>query len=388
MRPAIALVTFVTVVLALAACSLPLAPAREATPSSSPRAIVGPELPPLHTPAAVEPPTPTASRTEERQPRATPARTSLPLLTPTGPARARTPTGLPAVSQPDRPADLPRARVARVVDGDTLDVVLDGATVRVRLIGVDTPETVDPRSPVQCYGREAAARTRALAEDQTVWLENDHSQGDKDIYGRLLRYVWLSDGTLLNFALILDGYGVELLYGAPYKYRTPFMHAQESARQAQRGLWSPLACAGGASVESTPLPATPGAGATSAPTSSPALAETATPVPTRARELATPASTSVATPGPALEILSVTSPVRAGETAQVVARTIPSAPCSLKVLYRSALRTEEGLGLRTAEPDGRVAWRWTVPRDAPVGVGTVTVTCAGISRMAALTVVE
>jgi micrococcal nuclease len=80
--------------------------------------------------------------------------------------------------------------VINVVDGDTVDVRLDGGrTERIRLIGIDTPEVVDPRTAVQCFGREASAHAHKLLDGQQVSLEMDPSQGERDIYGRLLAYV-------------------------------------------------------------------------------------------------------------------------------------------------------------------------------------------------------
>lgn len=91
----------------------------------------------------------------------------------------------PGVAPPETHAAV---TVRRVIDGDTIEVEFeDGAVARVRLIGVDTPETVDPRRPVQCFGAEASARTRELLDGQRVWLERDVSQTDR--FGRLLRYV-------------------------------------------------------------------------------------------------------------------------------------------------------------------------------------------------------
>jgi len=135
-------------------------------------------------------------------------------------------------------------QVVKVVDGDTIDVDIDGTIERLRLIGVDTPETVDPRKPVQCFGREASDRTKEMLAGQEVFLEADPSQGERDKYGRLLRYVILQDGTDLNLSLIADGYAHEYTYDDPYAYQADFKAAEEEARRAERGLWSPTTCAG------------------------------------------------------------------------------------------------------------------------------------------------
>ena len=100
-------------------------------------------------------------------------------------------------------ADPEWREVVRVVAGDTL--VLDGGE-RVRLIGVDTPETVHPQKPVEYFGKEASAFTRQLVEGERVRLEYDLGTGRKDRYGRTLAYVYLEDGRLLNLAIIAGGY--------------------------------------------------------------------------------------------------------------------------------------------------------------------------------------
>jgi micrococcal nuclease len=145
---------------------------------------------------------------------------------------------------PPVPASLKQVDVVRVVDGDTVDVNLDGVTTRVRLIGINTPETVDPNKPVECYGPEASKRAKALLEGQRVLLEADPSQDDRDRYDRLLRYIWFEDGRLFNMQMVLEGYAYEYTYQVPYKYQAVFKAAQRQAEEAQRGLWSPATCNG------------------------------------------------------------------------------------------------------------------------------------------------
>ncbi len=129
--------------------------------------------------------------------------------------------------------------VARVVDGDTLLVTPSGrAPLRVRLIGVDTPEVVKPDTPPACFGPEASTRTHTLADRATVRLELDPAVGRVDRYGRTLAYVWLPNDQLLNEQLIIEGYGREYDYHHQhYRYRDPFRAAQTSAQHAGRGLW-------------------------------------------------------------------------------------------------------------------------------------------------------
>jgi endonuclease YncB( thermonuclease family) len=114
------------------------------------------------------------------------------------------------------------ATIVRVVDGDTIDVqVAVGHTERLRLIGIDTPETVDPRKPVQCFGREASAHAHELLDGQTVTLDGDPTQDTRDRYVRLAVYVWLADGSLVE---------VELRLG-----RTVFLPSRAQAGVANQG---------------------------------------------------------------------------------------------------------------------------------------------------------
>ncbi|MCU0660398.1 MAG: thermonuclease family protein [Candidatus Pacebacteria bacterium] len=127
--------------------------------------------------------------------------------------------------------------VMRVIDGDTLDVSMDGAVVRLRLIGMNTPETVDPRKPVECFGTEASQKATSLLLGKKVSLVSDSSQGEKDKYDRLLRYVFLEDGTNFNLQMIKEGYAYEYTYGTPYAYQAAFKEAQQQAKDASAGLW-------------------------------------------------------------------------------------------------------------------------------------------------------
>lgn len=130
-------------------------------------------------------------------------------------------------------------QVLRVVDGDTIEVQVNDKKNSVRLIGIDTPESVDPRRPIECFGKEASLEAKRLLEGEKVFLEKDVSEVDK--YGRLLRYVYLpiSDGSLLfvNDYLIRQGFGNVLTYPPDIKYVDRFLEAQKEARENSRGLW-------------------------------------------------------------------------------------------------------------------------------------------------------
>jgi micrococcal nuclease len=139
--------------------------------------------------------------------------------------------------------------VTKVTDGDTIHVDLNGVDETVRLIGINTPETVDPRRPVECFGREASDKLKSLAKGKIVRLEYDESQSLRDTYGRLLAYVYLEDGQMLNKKLIGEGYAYEYTYMTPYKYQSEFRELQNIARTSKRGLWSPDTCDGSKNVK-------------------------------------------------------------------------------------------------------------------------------------------
>lgn len=133
-------------------------------------------------------------------------------------------------------------KITKVIDGDTIDVTIKGVNTRVRLIGIDTPESVDPRKPVECLSKEASNFTKQILDGKFVYLEDDDSQGNKDKYNRLLRYVFLEDGTHVNKAVIESGYAHEYTYDLPYKYQKEFKQAQKEAQENKKGLWADNAC--------------------------------------------------------------------------------------------------------------------------------------------------
>lgn len=141
--------------------------------------------------------------------------------------------------------------VVHLVDGDTLDVEIDGHAERVRLLGVDTPESVARDRPNECYGAEASARLAELVPVGTaVHLERDRVARDR--YGRLLAYVWrVDDGVLVNLALVEGGFADAVTFG-DNEALYPMLAAAESVARAEgRGLWG--AC-GSADVPLAPAP--------------------------------------------------------------------------------------------------------------------------------------
>lgn len=159
--------------------------------------------------------------------------TSQPTTAPT--ARATTPPATAAPSVPGREV----ATVTSVVDGDTIKVNLRGEVVTVRYIGMDTPETVAPNSPVQAYGPEATAANKRLVEGRTVLLEKDISETDR--FGRLLRYVYVQDftgETMVNAELVRLGFARVATFPPDVKYIPLFLELERAARASGAGLWS------------------------------------------------------------------------------------------------------------------------------------------------------
>lgn len=140
------------------------------------------------------------------------------------------------------------AKVIRVVDGDTIHVLFNGQKYKIRMIGVDTPETVHPNKPVEFYGKEASNFTKKSLSNKTVYLQKDVSETDR--YGRLLRYVWLSRPSsnepdeneivdkMYNAILVKQGYAQAYTYQPDSKYSHIFTRLQHNARENNLGLWS------------------------------------------------------------------------------------------------------------------------------------------------------
>jgi micrococcal nuclease len=152
------------------------------------------------------------------------------------------------------PGGYEEAVVTRVVDGDTIEVTIVGrvdgpgageipvdASADVRLIGIDTPESVKPGSPVECFGKEASAAATALLSDETVRLVKDVEESDR--YDRLLRYVYLGD-EMANARLVTNGYATAYTYPPNVRHSDLFVELQREARENDRGLWSPSTCNG------------------------------------------------------------------------------------------------------------------------------------------------
>lgn len=130
------------------------------------------------------------------------------------------------------------AEVLRVIDGDTIEVSLNNKKESVRLIGIDAPETVDPRITVESFGKEASDKAKEILDGKTISLESDPTQGNRDKYGRLLRYIFINNLNFNKF-MISEGYVHEYTYQSnPYKYQLEFIAAEKQARENKIGLWA------------------------------------------------------------------------------------------------------------------------------------------------------
>jgi micrococcal nuclease len=128
--------------------------------------------------------------------------------------------------------------VDKVIDGDTIEVVKDNKKMTIRYIGVNTPETVKPNSPVECFGKEASNFNKSLVENKEVFLESD--VGDTDKYGRFLRYVYIKDGEnkiMINKILLSEGYANIMTIQPNVKYQEEFKSIEKKAMSEQKGLW-------------------------------------------------------------------------------------------------------------------------------------------------------
>lgn len=130
--------------------------------------------------------------------------------------------------------------VSRVVDGDTIEVINNNAKYKVRLIGIDTPETKHPKKGIEYYGKEASDFTKNYLEGKTVYLEFDI--GKQDRYQRLLAYVWLDEDEtdirkMFNSILLLEGYAQIMTVPPNIKYVEYFKEYQREARELNKGLW-------------------------------------------------------------------------------------------------------------------------------------------------------
>lgn len=145
--------------------------------------------------------------------------------------------GISEQSRESRAENPEKRFVIRVIDGDTIVV---SPNEKVRLIGVDTPETAHPKTAVQCFGEETKKFTLSLVERRTIRLvldESNAARNHKDRYGRTLAYVYFDDGTMLNAELIRRGYA-HAYTRFPFRHVIEFRQMERIARSQAVGLWA------------------------------------------------------------------------------------------------------------------------------------------------------
>ena len=291
--------------------------------------------------------------------------TPTPAPSPTAKPPAATTITPPATAVPAPIAREP-ATVVEVVDGDTIKVRLaNGRVDTVRYIGIDTPETKDPRTSVECFGAEAAAKNAELVGGRVVELEKDISERDR--YNRLLRYVWVAgdDGNErhANEELVKWGFAAASSYPPDVRYQERFGGLQRAAQTQKIGLWGSCASAHAPLPVAAPSPSAPAASA--AP-----IAPPAAPV----------------QPSGGVTFTSVVGGSPNG-TASVTVQTAPGASCSITYVTPAGTVSEaQGLTTRAADGNGRASWSWKIGSSTRPGTGSVTVRCGGASATAPITI--
>ncbi|MCK5040620.1 MAG: thermonuclease family protein [Candidatus Aenigmarchaeota archaeon] len=150
-------------------------------------------------------------------------------------------------SKPDKTTDTifeneERAKVIRIIDGDTIEVQIGTIIEKIRIIGLDTPETKHPTKGVQCFGKEATEKMTELTKGKTITLEKDHSGDNRGKYGRLLRYV-IIEGKDIGLQMVKEGYGISYVK-YPHSKIQQYNKAETLAKTNKRGLWAGDTCNG------------------------------------------------------------------------------------------------------------------------------------------------
>ncbi|MFT5850038.1 MAG: micrococcal nuclease [Patiriisocius sp.] len=128
--------------------------------------------------------------------------------------------------------------VVSVIDGDTVQLLIDGQKETIRVLGIDTPETQYSSRGAECYSAEASEYARVLLEDAVVRIATDSTQDATDKYDRILAYIELEDGTDFGELMLRDGYAEEFTFNIPYKNQSLYRATEKTAREEGMGLWS------------------------------------------------------------------------------------------------------------------------------------------------------
>ncbi len=147
------------------------------------------------------------------------------------PKTAVIPTNVPTPTITVIPSEKQKVKVIRVIDGDTIEIE---GKIKVRYIGVNTPELHDPKKPIECFGQAALDENKRLVEGKEVYIQKDISETDR--FKRLLRYVWVGD-MFINDYLVRQGFAQVSTFPPDVKYLQQFLEAQTEARENKRGLW-------------------------------------------------------------------------------------------------------------------------------------------------------
>jgi len=231
------------------------------------------------------------------------------------------------------------AKVTRVVDGDTMKVTLhdkQSSEETIRLLLIDTPETVHPDKEVQPFGPESSAYAKGILTNREVQLEMDVSERDK--YGRLLVYLWIDD-QMFNEMLLKEGLA-RVAYVIPpnIKYIDQFRDIQQKSQKSAKGIWSIENYASEEGFQDEVMNA----------------------------------STN-------MEILNVTSPIETNQMATVEAKVSSGAAASIRVNYKGGASSASGLEDKKADAEGFVSWSWKVSPNTSPGTWSIVVTCNGES---------
>jgi micrococcal nuclease len=177
--------------------------------------------------------------TNDDAPSASPSTSQSPRINPPTPSETSE-TSEPSAepTQPVRPLTVDEGIVVKVTDGDTIRVQnLKGKEFGVRVVGIDTPETVDPRTPVQCFGPKASAEAKKRLSGKRVRLVRDPKSEKIDKYGRTLAYVQTKDGDDYGLGMIKDGLAREYTYKRPHDRQKEYRRAQNEAKVEKKGMW-------------------------------------------------------------------------------------------------------------------------------------------------------
>lgn len=264
----------------------------------------------------------------------------------------------------EKPGQLIAVTVVKDVDGDTIDVRMpDGTVEPVRMLLIDTPETVDPEKPVEPFGPQASAFCKSkLPVGKHVYLEEGIDKWDK--YHRLLAYVWITPSDMYNEDVVRAGLArVAYVYPPNTKYLDQLEADQAYAKARHLGIWS---IPGYVTDEGYNLAAVGKSGGSSTSTG-------------------TKASTG-STSGSALTVVRSQLKVHPGAEASVTIRTQPHATGTIEVVYKSGPSHAKGLEAKTADAGGYITWQWTVGSSTTKGTWPVHISAAGKNITLYLTV--